>query len=168
MLWAANIIYHGVRMVLPIFVAMLSSNKADKIIWMIFVAIDVLICLFTIVASIVSVTRVLSATQKNYNYMYEKFKVSHSWIAICLVTSFVVLLLTSVIYFTTLAKVDCFKDGTCESLIDAQVNRRMVVIFLEFIANNVPMMTFVFFNSPCDFMISFNRYPENFPTVSII
>ena len=44
----------------------------------------------------------------------------------------------------------------------------MGIIFLEFVANNVPMITFVLFNSPCDFMVCFNRYPENFPTVSII
>ena len=117
-LWYANIMYHAIRLTVPPMVENFSTDKANKIIWMIFVAIDILLSVLIIVASIVSVTRVLAATQKNYNYMYQKFKVSYTWVAICLVVSFLVLLITAITYFYTLWNVDCDKDGKCATLLD--------------------------------------------------
>ena len=110
--------YHAMRLILPPLVAKFSTDKANKIIWMIFVAIDILLSVLIIVASIVSVIRVLAATKKNYNYMYQKFKVSYTWVAICLVTSFLVLLITAITYFYTLWNVDCEQDGKCQNLLD--------------------------------------------------
>ena len=85
---------------------------------MIFVAIDILLSVLIIIASIISVTRVLAATRKNYNYMYQKFKVSYTWVAICLVTSFVVLLMTAITYFYTLWNVECKRNGECKNLLN--------------------------------------------------
>ena len=117
-LWYSNIIYHTIRLILPSLVANFSTNRANKIVWMIFVAIDILLSVLIIVASIVSVTRVLAATRKNYNYMYQKFKVSYTWVAICLVTSFLILLITAITYFYTLWNVNCEQDGKCKNLLD--------------------------------------------------
>ena len=47
------------------------------------------------------------------------------------------------------------------------VNREKVV-FIEFIANNLPGLAYSLFNKPCDFMVCYNKYPEVFATVSII
>ena len=117
-LWILNIIYHAIRITLPLLVENFSTDKANKIIWMIFVAIDILLSVLIIIASIISVTRVLAATRNNYCYMYQKFKVSYTWVAICLVTSFLVLLITAVTYFYTLWNVNCEKDGSCINLLD--------------------------------------------------
>ena len=41
-------------------------------------------------------------------------------------------------------------------------------VYVTFIAQMIPSIAFLVLNTPNDFISDFNRYPESFPTVSII
>ena len=128
--------------------------------WTAIVIFDLILIILILILTIVSLTRVLMMIRKHYIYQYNLYKFQFIGIAICIIVSFGILLGENI---NVLNNINALVYNTPP--LYAQTKFGSIVIF---VGCNIPSLAFVILNSPNDFMIDFNKYPESFKTVSII
>ena len=116
-----------------------------------------------VISTFVSVTRVLIKARRHYYYAYNTYKwqfmSSAACIQICLMSS----ILIKLFELLKLNKGICnFKTGEC------LFTETTFGSFVKLITCNAPGLAFVCLNSPSDFIIDFNKYPEAIGTPSVI
>ena len=58
------------------------------------------------------------------------------------------------------------EDSECSALLSFPSTQKGLLV--DFIADTIPGIAFVYVNRPTDFMIDFNKYPDNISHVSLI
>ena len=123
--------------------------------------LEIAFLVLIVVWGLISVSRLLVSVKKNYLDAYDKHKSEYTQMAVVIVLSSLTMMFLNILDMLS------FRCGNkCNSLLNFPNTQAGLLV--QFLADVVPSIAFIYVNQPTDFMLDFNKYPENCHYVSIV